>query len=322
MRKTRAVLEDHFSDLFLNYYRENYDIDASEVPGIVDKPDLAINSKGRVIGVELSQFPSHYIIKHFHKSRPAPRYTKGRIEGHRTIFPFEPHRWVDEVMEKKQKKVDFHRKRIRADEMWLVMHCHSKTRGWPMSKASMDGTRTVEDLLMRFGTRRYRNRFDRILYIYADGTAIDLTGREEQVPLEASLPADAGYPAVTHHQFSFSCDVPLPGLGTHTYYFNDVSFSDHIVPPKDDWMNNREPHIVRPIYTASAEVDSRTMSWEILADGKRIMNQRMDTVKLVGKTIYAHFLHEKEIEFTTLTCRMDSRNGVFVNGRWKEVSSA
>ena len=68
--------------------------------------------------------------------RPAPTYTKNKIEGHLTVYPFEPHRWVHEVLDKKRDKVDLHKKHINASEMWLVMHSHSIKSDWPMSDSS------------------------------------------------------------------------------------------------------------------------------------------------------------------------------------------
>lgn len=301
MRTKRKAEEDFFIQKFMDYFRTEIDENAAEIPEVTDKPDLAISSQGRVIGVELSQFPSSYIIENFHKKRPPPTYTNNEIEGHLSVYPFEPHRWVHQVLQKKCKKVGAHKKRINSDEMWLVMHCHSIKDDWPMSDALKEGSREAEALLMRFGTKQYRSNFERLFYIYADGTVVSLTGGSELIPSAVTLPDGVGYPAVTAHQFSFSFDVPLPGLGDREYQFEEIQFAETIVAPMDDWMAERGPEIERPKFTASARVDSDRMEWKIFRDGVPIVDKVVETSDKIGKTMYMHLLFNWSIKKTTFT---------------------
>ena len=277
------------------------DANATEIAEVTDKPDLAISSQGRVIGVELSQFPGSYIIENFHKKRPPPTYTNNEIEGHLSVYPFEPHRWVHQVLQKKSKKVGAHKKRINSDEMWLVMHCHSIKDDWPMSGALKKGNREAEAFLMRFGTKQYRSNFERLFYIYADGTVVSLTGGSELIPSAVTLPDGVGYPAVTAHQFSFSFDVPLPGLGDREYQFEEIQFAETIVAPMDDWMADRGPEIERPKFTASARVTSDRMEWKIFRDSFLIADEVLETSNKIGKTMYMHFLLLWSIKKTIFT---------------------
>lgn len=301
MRTKRKAEEEFFIQKFMNYFRTEIDENATEISEVTDKPDLAISSQGRVIGVEFSQFPSRYIIKNFHKKRPPPIYTKNKIEGHLSVYPFEPHRWVHEVLEKKHTKVEAHKKRIDSDEMWVVMHCHSVKHEWPMSNCSSEGSRGAEAILMLFGTKQYRSNFERIFYIYADGTVVSLKGETELIPSAVSVPDGNGYPAVTAHQFSFSFDVPLPGLGIREYQFDEIQFAETIVAPIDDWMANRDPQIERPKFKANARVDSEKMEWRIFRDGELVLDNVFETSGQIGKTMYMHLLFEWGIEKTTFT---------------------
>jgi len=212
-RAKRKAEEDFFIQKFMDHFRVEFDEEASEIPGITDKPDLAIACKDGVIGVELSQFPSDYIIQMFHKRRELPPNPYEEILGNLSVFPFEPHHWVHEAVQKKNKTVSEHRKRIQANEMWLVLHCHSIRDDWPMSKAVEKGSREAEALLMRFGISQSPSDFERIFYVYADGTVVALKGGSASIPLTVSLPDGVGYPAVTLHQFALSFDLPLPGKG-------------------------------------------------------------------------------------------------------------
>lgn len=282
------------------YFRSEIDKLASEIPEITDKPDLAISSSGRIIGVELSQFPSSYIIKNFHQKMPSPNYSNDIIYGHLNVYPFEPHRWVHEVLEKKSKNADTYKKRIKAHEMWLVMHCHSTTSEWPMSEGFRKKSREAELLLMRFGIKQHRASFERIFYVYADGEVVELTGLPE-IPSTVMLESGAGYPAVTSHHFSFSCNAPLPGLGVHEYHFDKIQFDETIVPPKDDWMAQRDPDIERPNFTCSVRADSENMEWKIfqnsilIAEGKNIPNDKLN------KKYAFYFIIEYVIKMTTFS---------------------
>lgn len=301
MRTKRKAEEEFFAQKFMDYFRTKIDEGATGIPEVTDKPDLAISSQGIIIGVEFSQIPSSYIIENFHKKRPQPAYTKDKIEGHLMVYPFEPHRWVHQVLQKKCKKIDVYKKRINANEMWLVMHCHSTKSEWPFSDGSKEGSRKAEAALMRFGTKRYRSNFERIFYIYADGTVVPLTGGSELIPSAVSIPNGDGYPAVTSHQFSFSFDVPLPGLGDREYQFQEIDFSETIVAPKDDWMAERDPEIERPKFTAYALVDSNRMEWKIFRKGVLVSEEVFETRDWIGKTLYMHFLLEWSIKKTKFT---------------------
>jgi hypothetical protein len=298
MRTQRKTEESFFVHRFMEYCRAEIDNDASEILEITDSPDLAISSLGRVIGVEFSQFPSSYIIESFHKKRPEPTYTKNEIEGNLTIYPFEPHRWVHEVLDKKCGRVGTHKKRINADEMWLVMHCHSTTSEWPMSDMSEKANREFEALLMRFGTKQYRSSFERIFYIYADGTVVTLSGDSIIVPSAVMLVNGLGYPAVTTHQFSFSFDVPLPGLGVRNYQFQTLQFSETIIAPIDDSMANRSPEIERPKFTAEAQVDSDKVDLILYRNGVLAGRLALPISNQIGKTMYMHSLVQWGIEET------------------------
>ncbi len=301
MRAERKAEEEFFVQKFMDYFRAEIDENASEISSVTDNPDLAICSQGKVIGVEFSQFPSKYIIENFHKKLPPPKYTKDKIEGELIIYPFEPHRWVHEVLENKHKKVEVYKKRIKADEIWLVMHCHSIKDDWPMSKVSKEGSREAETLLMKFGTRKYQSHFDRLFYIYADGTVVSLKGEGELIPAAVSLPDGDGYPAVTTHRFSFSVDVPLPRLGAREYQFGDIQFDETIIAPLDDWMAGRDPKVARPKFSSIARVDSDRMEWKVFRDGNLILNRVIETSGHRGKTKYAHFLLEWSIQKTTFS---------------------
>jgi hypothetical protein len=304
MRKIRKAKEEYFIKKFMDYFCAEFDETATEIPEVTDKPDLAISSKGRVIGVELSQFPSRYIIKSFHEKIQTPTYTDNEIEGQLTIYPFEPHLWVHEVLQKKCKSVESQKKRIKSDEMWLVMHCHSTRDDWPMSDASKKRSRGAEAILMRFGTIKSRSNFERIFYIYADGTVVSLAGGSELIPSAVSLPNDVGYPAVTAHQFSFSFEVPLPGMGDRVYQFDEIQFTEKIVAPMDDWMAKHHPEIDRPKFKASARVTSDKMEWKIFRDGIQVIDKVLNTSDYIGKRMYMHLLFHWSIKQTTFTCKV------------------
>lgn len=299
MRTKRKTIENFFTQKFMDFFRTEIDENATEIPEVTDKPDLAISSQGKVIGVELSQFPSSYIIKSFHEKMPTPTFTNNEIEGQLTIYPFEPHIWVHEVLKKKSKKVRAYKNFTNSDEMWLVMHCHSINTDWPMSDALKKGTREAEALLMRFGLKQYRSKFERIFYIYADGTVVSLTGGSELIPLAVTLPEGVGYPAVTTHRFSFKFDVPLPGLGVREYQFEKISFAETIVSPIDDWMAKQGPEIERPKFTASARVASDKVECKIFREGVLISDKDFEVSDKIGQTIYLHILIDWSIQKTT-----------------------
>lgn len=301
MRAKRKPDEDFFIDKFMAYLHAEIDESATQIPEVTDKPDLAIRSQGKVIGVELSQIPSSYIIENFHKKRPPPIYTKDEIQGHLSIYPFEPHRWVHEVLEKKNRKIEPNMHRIGASAMWLVMHSHSSKNDWPMSKTSEKGSRQAEALLMRFGVRNLGSKFERIFYIYSDGTVVPLTGGSEVVPSKISLPEGAGYPAVTHHQFSFSFDVPLSGMDERIYRFEKITFTEMSIEPMDEWMSGRNPEIERPDFSVRALVTSEKVNFEVFRNCILVAENTVDTTGMIGKTMYLHMLFEWSIQKTTFT---------------------
>jgi hypothetical protein len=297
MRSTRKIEESHFAKVFLSWFQKNHDPDAHEMPGITDCPDMAMETRGRILAVEFSQIPSSYIIQEFHRQMPAPLYAKDKITGNLVVYPFEPHRWVHEVIKNKEVKADAYKLAVRADEIWLVMHCHSMRDDWPMSGPSRLATRDIEALLMRFGLKATRGKFERVFYVYADGTVIDLT--EGVIPSAIGLPKGYGYPAVTAHKFSFGFAVPLPGLGVHECVFDTIAFNKTVIVPKDDWMANTFPEIKEPVFTSRASVSSEIAEWEISRDGNVISRQRMEVSEHIGQTRYLHFLLEWSIEKTT-----------------------
>jgi hypothetical protein len=298
MRDKRTGNEEYFIAKFMDFFRAEIDENASEKPEITDSPDLAVSSKGRVIGVELSQLPSSYIIQNFHKKRPEPKYTKGRIAGHLVVYPFEPHSWVHEVLAKKSKKASLQKERINSDEMWLVMHSHSVTSDWPMSDSAKENSREAEAMLMRFGAKNSSN-FDRVYYVYSDGTVVSLKGEGVDIPSTISLEKDEGYPAVTTHQFSFCFDVPLRGEVSSEYEFDKIEFAETIVEPNDDWMAGKRPNTDRPKFSVCAHVDSDSMSWKVFRDNVLIGSQRCGTSDHVGQIMYQHFLLELGLKKTS-----------------------
>lgn len=300
MRQIRKREESFFANHFLRYFVDRIDSKATQIDEVVDRPDMAILSDGKVIGVELSQLPSDYIIRYFHQKMPLPQYENGRIKGQLIVYPYEPHRWVEEVIQKKSEKSVSHKARIKADEMWLVMHPHSISRVWPMSQGEQRGSREAEALLMRFGAKRHSPGFQRVFFVYADGEVVELTCGPK-TPTAVTLPVGAKYPAVTTHQFSFSCDVPLPGLGTRRYQFNDITFDEAHISPRDDWMAERQPDIGRPTFNATASVNAEKMEWEIFRNGDSVLRQSHSTREKMGQTLYVHLLLEWSIQKATFT---------------------
>lgn len=300
MRHTRKAEEHHFAQIFSNWYQTRHDRDARELPDITDRPDMAIETLGKKVAIELSQIPSSYFIKRLHRKMPTPVYAEDRITGQLVVYPFEPHRWVHEVIKKKEGKADAYRAAIGAHEAWLVMHCPSKGSDWPMTGPSNLATRQAEALLMRFGLKGSGSKFERIFFVYADGDVIELT--VEAVPTAISLPDGSGYPALTTHQFSLGLAVPLPGMGIREHRFDTISFEKTIIAPIDDWMAGASPQIEEPIFKGKASVSSEYAQWEISRNGNVIHHERMPVSAYVGQMLYLHLLLEWGIQKTTFNC--------------------
>lgn len=298
MRPKRTNLEEAFIKKFMTFFLLEIDKNASVDTEITDKPDLLVQSNDKRVGIEFTQIPSEYIIQNFHTKMPNPTYQKDSIVGDLCIFPFEPHRWVNEALRRKIRAVEVNKQRSVADEMWLVLHAHSEKHEWPMSKGSQQGNRDAELLLMRFGTHKLGHVFDKIFYTYADGSVVALCGSGENVASKISLAQGSGYPAVTTHRFSFSFQVPLPCMGHREYFFNDIKFNEVIVAPKDEWMVTRKPEIKRPQFQIVASVNAKEMTWTVLREGAMPATDRVDTSEFVGKTMYIYTLLEWGIEPT------------------------
>lgn len=288
MRPEHTNAEAHFVTKFLEFVRSKIDANAHEIDGISDKPDLGISSAGRIIGVELSQLPSSYIMRVINRQLPPARVSPGGLRGDLAIYPFEPHRWVHEVVRSKSAKASGYRAAIHADEIWLLLHNHSTIDAWPMSGPTRRQSRVAEDLLMRFGLRGQKHNFDRIFFIYSDGETVELTdGRA--IPRSVSLAHGGGYPAVTTWRFSFGLKVPLPGLGTRVYDFPEIEFAKHLVAPKDDWMAARPAHYEHLNPTVSASVSGQEATVTILINDHPYTHS-WSTSEWAGQTLYEHVL--------------------------------
>lgn len=284
MRKSRSISEQFFVEKFFEYFVKNIDKDAIQLPEVTDRPDMAIYSNNKIIGVEFSQIPSEYIINGFYRNMPKPEPDKNRIRGLLIVIPFEPHRWIYEVLSKKRPKILPYKNRINADEMWIVMHPPSINREWPMFEEA-ENNREGEALMMRFGSQQHRKFFNKIFYMYADNSVVDLSNDADVFPSKISLMDDTSYPAMTIHKFAFNFDVPLPGLGTKKYIFDDIEFSEFVIEPKDDWMANRKPNLDNFLFTVKVNVDSDKVIWRIFRDEVLMIEQINNTHDLNGKSM-------------------------------------
>jgi hypothetical protein len=260
-------LEEFFCAHLEKHIKESIDKHAKPIVSALDKPDFAIKCGDKVIAAELSQVPSNYIIRHFHRSGPPPTYKKNEIVGRLSVFPFEPHRWAHEVIEKKKRFASAYKNKVKADELWLVLHSHSLERDWPMSKPENNSQRKFELDLLRFGSKGRLSGFDKIIYIYIDGTVVTVLDAETTAPKKIELFDEDGYPATTHHGFGFNIDVPLPGLGERIYEFNNAQFQESILIPKDNWMQNGPPNIARPNFFVRAVVTAEGATVDLYRDG-------------------------------------------------------
>lgn len=293
MRKKRKPIEDFFCSHVTAFVRNQFEAEVNEVPGILDKPDLVLDIGGRRVAIELSQIPSSYFIRHLHKKIPPPTYRDNEIVGRLSVFPFEPHRWLNEVIKKKHKSLSVSKHRANADEVWLALHAHSVDSDWPMTKDKTQ--RKFELELMRFGTKGTIKGCDRIIYLYPDGSAAGLHGNGEVIPKRIELVDGEGYPAVTHHSFCFSFDAPFPGLGERVYEFDDIKFQELLVRPKDDWMLSDVPNIKRPDFFVRATVDAAAVRAEIFQDGKLVLSDNLNAKDHNGQKLTCAMVIEKGI---------------------------
>ncbi len=258
-----------------------------------------------MVGVELSQFPSSYIMQELHKTRADMAHTEESIRGHVAVFPFEPHRWAYEVISKKEKKVQTYRDNLDADEVWLVMHGSSSTTDWPMSGSEKRSSRKAEELLLRFGSAAHANSFDRIYFIYCDGEVISLKSGAATAPSRISLPIDAGYPAVTVHHFFLSIDMPEVGQSARKYDFENIVFDETVVTPADDWMAERLPDIDRPHFRATALVTPTSIKLTVFRDLQPIKMETIEIPDQEGKRVNCQFVLTWSIRKTTFSYASD-----------------
>lgn len=268
MRKNRTEIEEHVCKHLTIYMADCFGQMPHVDTTVIDRPDFVCEVAGRRIAAEFSQIPSHYIIKHFYKRLPSPTYRENDIDGRLGIYPFEPHRWVHDALLAKSGKTNTYRKRSRADELWLVLHAPTSKNDWPMSKVDNPSGRKFEMELLRFGTKGRSYGFDRVIYVYADGSIVGVAGNGEAIPKKIELADNLGYPAVTWHSFGFNCRVPLPGLGLRIHEFKNIRFRESIIVPRDDWMNGREPYINRPEFFVRAMVGYERTTVELFTDDK------------------------------------------------------
>ena len=128
-------------------------------------------------------------MRAINRQLPPAVVSPGGLKGDLAIYPFEPHRWVREVVKSKSAKAFSYRSAIQADEIWLVLHSHSIIDAWPMSGRKKRQCREAEDLLLRFGLKGQNHNFDRIFCVYADGETVELTD-DRPIPKSVSLARD------------------------------------------------------------------------------------------------------------------------------------
>lgn len=151
VRKTRTQLEEHFTSHLTAFLRKEFGDDVVLDSDQYDNPDALYLIDDKRVAIEFSQFPSSYIVHSFNVPLSHPKPDK-HFHAERIIYPFEPHRWVQEVLEKKNEKIEQYKASLKADEYWLVMHAHTLHHDvWPMSKPSEKESKVLESHLMRFG---------------------------------------------------------------------------------------------------------------------------------------------------------------------------
>ena len=306
MRRSRTSLEQHYASAFLTYLRNAIRDDISEINGVTDKPDVAFRIGDQVIGVELSQFPSSYIMSELHRPRRNLAHTGSSIEGHVGIYPFEPHRWVSEVISKKSEKVPIYQSNVGADETWLLLHGRSADEDWPMSRRQNRDSRNVEAELLRFGATGPTNNFDKVFFIYADGEVVQVADASISAPVRVSLPKSSGYPAVTMHFFYLSIDMPAPEDNVKTFRFEEINFEETIVEPIDDWMASRLPDIERPNFRVCASVTPTSISATVYRGSTPTQFDPLVFEGQEGKTVDCYFALTWGIKKTTFLNTFES----------------
>lgn len=128
---------------------------------------------------------------------------------------------------------------------------------------------------------------------------VDLTDESEPTLEAISHQDETSYPALTSHLFSMRFDVPLPGLGTREYRFDEIDFKETIVRPRDKWMASRPPAIGRPKFSAKASVNSETYVWRIFIDD--MPQEKIEGIvprNTIGKRLYLHIYVQSGIQAT------------------------
>jgi hypothetical protein len=245
MRRSRTDLEQHFLAHLTEFLRKEFGGDVQLDSEQFDVPDVLYLVGQRRIAVELSQFPSRYIIKHFNTPLRHPKEDEG-VCAERFIFPFEPHRWVHEVLSKKTKRIREYQSNVNATEVWMVMHAHTiKEKAWPMSMPSQVDRKELELYLMRYGAQLGRS-FDRVLYIYPDGSVACLAGHDVTDVVNMSISLENGYPVTVAHHLLFRFTVPKSGELPKTISVTGSDFKDCVIEPNDPHWRELNPDI-RPL---------------------------------------------------------------------------
>ena len=288
MRQKQTENETFFSQKVEEYISKLFNTPTKREGSITDNPDALFIVGEKRIAVELSQIPSDYIVRHFHRKQAQP-YHKDKFTIERVIFPYEPHIWVHDVATRKKKRANSYKKSANADEIWLAIHSPRIQGAWPMSMAENQDGRKYEVQAMAFGVKHSSSKFDRILFVYADGHIEQIHGPGTKPPKKIGLSEGSGYPTVTTHLFTVGLDSPLQGLGERTYNFRHPEIIERIVKPKDSWMSKRPPDVKRPTYEVEATVATDKFSFAVLEDGVRTPIKESLTAQN-GTTSYLHIL--------------------------------
>lgn len=291
MQSERRGIEEYFCAHLLTYARNEVSQESKLDQAIFDCPDAVIEAEGRRIAVELTQIPSKYIIRQLHK-RPPGAAKVGVASGVRTVYPYEPHQWVWRAIQEKRKNSRSYAKRVRANESWLAIHTHTTRDDWPVFKAKSGSADNFNISAMRFGASNAQDSFDRVIFIHANGEVDTLFGAGAPEVKELALAEGAGYPAFANHHFSLGFIVPPPGLGQRTFSFENIEFTERIVPPHDAWMSRRAPDVNRPVIGVSGVVDSNEIRFHLIVGGVRQVETQGSISGNEGKAMFLHVLVE------------------------------